>query len=196
MDKYSSQDHYLDADTGILRNRLGIKEKSRLEEAEATFLTIRSVELAANPIKGTFNLIHLQAIHRHLFCDLYEWAGQIRNIDISKDDTRFAHFPHIETAANALFQKLSQENHLKGLDTDKFAERLAYYLGEINTLHPFRDGNGRAQREFVQQLAMVNGYKISWSAISQQEMIQACKDAYQGNYTTLKRLLLTSLSEH
>src|ERR1700677_79195 len=75
MSKYSSHDEYIDTARGVLKNRLGITAESALKEAEATFASVRSYELAENPLPGNFDLAHLQAMHRYLFQDVYEWAG-------------------------------------------------------------------------------------------------------------------------
>jgi len=81
MSKYSSHDEYIDASTGVLKNRLGITAEAALEEAEATFASVRSYELVKNPLSGTFDLAHLKALHGYLFQDIYDWAGQPRIID-------------------------------------------------------------------------------------------------------------------
>ncbi|HRX63377.1 MAG TPA: Fic/DOC family protein [Candidatus Competibacter sp.] len=178
MAKYEGQDHYLDPETGILRNRLGIADESELDEAEASFVAWRSYELSQEPIAGRFDLAHLQAIHRHLFGDVYDWAGEIRTIDLSKGNSYFANHARIVGAASPIFEKLAKEQSLKGLDTAAFSERAAYYLGEINALHPFREGNGRAQREFVNHLARANGYEIDWTSMSPEAMTQASIEAF------------------
>ncbi|MBI5593042.1 MAG: Fic family protein [Deltaproteobacteria bacterium] len=178
MVKYEGKDHYLDPETGVLKNKLGIGDENELKEAEASLLAWRSFQLAENPIKGRFDLDHLKAIHKHLFCDVYEWAGEIRNIDLAKDNSYFANHTHIVSAARPVFEKLAEEGYLKGLDAVAFSTRAAYYLGEINALHPFREGNGRAQREFINHLAYKNGYFIEWKNISQKDMIQASIESF------------------
>ncbi|MGB2679853.1 MAG: Fic family protein [Candidatus Competibacter sp.] len=178
MAKYEGQDLYLDPATGILRNRLGIADERELEKAEASFVAWRSYELSQKPIAGRFDLAHLQAIHRHLFGDVYDWAGEIRTLDLSKGNSYFANHTHIVGAASPIFEKLKNERYLKGLDAAAFGERAAYYLGEINALHPFREGNGRAQREFINHLARANGYVIDWTSISPEAMTQASIEAF------------------
>lgn len=184
MSKYDGQDHYLDPETGVLRNRLGITDASELEQAEASFVAWRSYELSQKPIVGRFDLDHLQAIHRHLFGDVYEWAGEIRDIDLSKGNSYFANHTHIVSAATSIFEKLEKERYLKGLDAAAFSERAAYYLGEINALHPFREGNGRVQREFINHLARANGYIIDWTAIAPERMLQASIESFHQGDTT------------
>jgi cell filamentation protein len=99
MSRYPSHDHYLDPASGVLKNRLGITDAAVLERAEAALVATRSYELSQTPLKGRFDLTHLQAIHRYLFGDLYEWAGQLRTVDISKGSQPFAHHAHIGRAA-------------------------------------------------------------------------------------------------
>ena len=203
MAKYEGQDHYLDPATGVLRNRLGITDAGELEQAEASLVAWRSYELSQQPIVGQFDLAHLQAIHRHLFGDVYDWAGELRTIDLFKGTSYFANHRHLLNAARTLFKKLEQERHLHDLDTTAFSYRAAYYLSEINALHPFREGNGRAQREFIHQLAQTNGYFIDWTTIDRDDLMQASIEAFhQGNTTKLAVLiqdhlgLLPALSEH
>src|ERR1700722_8550752 len=99
MSRYSGDDNYLDPVSGILKNRFGIVDAATLEIAEADLVAARSRELAQSPLKGRFDLNHLLAIHRYLFGDLYEWAGELRTVDISKNDNLFAHHAHIGSAA-------------------------------------------------------------------------------------------------
>jgi cell filamentation protein len=195
MSKYSNSDHYLDTNTGILKNRLGITTEAELEKAEAAFASVRSYELARNPLKGGFDLKHLKAIHHYMFKDLYEWAGRTRSIDISKGQSFFAHHPHIEASAKLLFDKLAQEKHLAGLSKNDFSERAATYLGEINALHPFREGNGRTQREFISHLAYTNDYYIEWQHISQTDIIQASIESFNGNYAKFASLLQSNIRD-
>lgn len=184
MPKYDGQDHYLDPETGILSNKLGITDQSELEQAEASFVAWRSYELSQRPLAGCFDLAHLQAIHRHLFGDVYDWAGEIRTIDLCKGQSYFASHRLIERAARSLFENLAKEQSLKGLETTGFSERAAYYLSELNALHPFREGNGRAQREFINHLAHRNGYIIDWTGIDPAAMEQASIDAFHRGDTT------------
>lgn len=178
MAKYDGKDHYHDPETGVLKNKLGIGDEDELKKAEASLSAWRSFQLAENPIKGRFDLDHLQAIHKHLFGDVYEWAGEIRNIDLAKDNSYFANHIHIVSAARPVFEMLAKEDYLKGSDVATFSMRAAYYLGEINALHPFREGNGRAQRDFINHLAYKNGYFIEWKNIDQKDMIQASIESF------------------
>lgn len=158
---------------GVLRNKFGTTDGALLAQAEATFTLLRLGEVANQPIAGNFDLAHLQAIHRYLFQDVYDWAGEIRLVDIQKGGSYFAHYSYIDSQAMALFTRLAQEHYLRGLPPDAFARRAAYYLGEINVLHPFREGNGRTQRVFFSDLARQAGYSLDWTPIPAQQMTTA-----------------------
>ncbi len=189
MPNYSGNDPYIDLESGVLKNRLGITHEALLEATEADFVAERSREISQTPLEGRFDLAHLQAIHRHLFGDVYEWAGQLRTIDISKGGHLFAHHAHIEAAAAPVFKQLAAERHLAGLDPAAFSERAAHYLGELNALHPFREGNGRAQREFISHLAQVNGYYIAWENVSRVDMLQASINSFRGDTAKLTAII-------
>jgi len=179
MAKYEGQDHYLNPETGVLQNKLGIREEEKLKAAEASLVAWRSYQLVEKPIQGHFDFNHLRAIHRHLFQDVYDWAGELRDIDLARDDSYFANHRYIIEVAGLIFAKLADENYLQGLDAADFSTNAAYYLGEINALHPFREGNGRAQREFINHLAYNNGFFIDWTNISEADMIQASIESFQ-----------------
>jgi fido (protein-threonine AMPylation protein) len=193
MSRYSSHDHYLDPVSGVLKNRLGITDAATLEEAEAALVATRSYELSQRPLKGRFDLAHLQAIHRYLFSDVYEWAGQLRTIDLSKGHQRFAHHAHIGRAAAPIFKQLAAEKYLAGLDPAAFSDRGAHYLGELNALHPFREGNGRAQREFVSHLAHATGYYLAWENVRPSDMLQASLESFQGDTSKFAALIRENL---
>ena len=194
MSKYGGEDTiYMNG--GVFKNKLSIQDSELLKTAEKEFSAVRAQYLLLQPITDNFDLAHLQTIHRELFGDVYDWAGEIRRIDISKGNTRFANFAFIENESRKLLEKLQSENYLRGLDKDKFAERVAYYLGELNVLHPFREGNGRTLRLFMTQLAMKNGLQIHWQNISAEQMIQACIQAYHADSSLLARLILDNLEQ-
>ena len=130
MPEYEVSDPYLDSETGIIKNKLGIKNEKELMYAEAAIVAWRHLQLFVTPLKGHFDLEHLQAIHKKLFSDIYEWAGELRTIDLSKDGSYFANHPHIAQSACDLFKKLAIEGWLRDLDDYEFCERAAYYLGE------------------------------------------------------------------
>ncbi|MFO0701174.1 MAG: Fic family protein [Nitrospira sp.] len=145
------------------------------------------------PIPGAFDLPHLQAIHRHLFGDLYEWAGQLRTVDLTKDTSRFAHHAYLECAAAPIFRELAQEHYLRGLEPTAFSGRAAHYLAELNALHPFRDGNGRALRAFFSQVARDSGYTIVWKNMTPADMLEASRRSFSGDLAPLTALIQRNL---
>ena len=193
MSRYSGRDQYLDPVSGVLINRFGITDAATLEHTEAALVATRSYELSQTPLEGRFDLAHLQAIHRYLFGDVYEWAGQLRTIDISKGGNLFAHHAHIGSAAAPIFKQLAKEKHLAGLHPAAFSDRAAHYLGELNALHPFREGNGRTQREFVSHLAHVTGYYVAWENMKRPDVLQASIESFKGDTSKLAALILDNL---
>lgn len=189
------EDPYLLNGSTCLINRLGITDTQALNEAEAAISEVAFAELIANPIEPTFNLEHLCRIHHYLFRDIYEWAGQLRQTEISKGGQLFLPCRNIEDVAAEVFYQLQKDSFLRELDKTEFAYKAAYYLGRVNMIHPFREGNGRVQRIFLDQLAELSGYAFQWSGVSGERMATACREARQKKpaYTKLERLLTTSI---
>lgn len=189
------EDPYLIIGSTCLINRLGITDTQALNEAEAAISEVAFAELIAEPVKPTFNLEHLRSIHRYLFRDIYEWAGQLRQTEISKGGQLFLPYQKIEGVSAEVFNNLQKDHFLYDLDITTFAHKAAYYLGRVNMIHPFREGNGRVQRIFLDQLAELSGYAFQWSGVSGEQMATACREARQKapSYTKLERLLVTSI---
>ncbi|MGD9678933.1 MAG: Fic/DOC family protein [Vulcanibacillus sp.] len=164
---------YLYPDSNILINKLDIKNQNKLDIAEKNLTSKRLMELEIDPIYGKFDLKHLQRIHKHIFQDIYNFAGELRCVDIGKDNTLFCRAVFIAPASKILFDELKAENNLKNYDFNKFAERSTYYLAEINVLHPFREGNGRTQREFIRTLGLNAGFNIRWDKIDKDKLFNA-----------------------
>jgi cell filamentation protein len=132
-----------------------------------------------------YNLAYLQQIHRYLFRDVYDWAGEIRTVDISKADTRFCNVNRIEPEANKLFLALSKANWLEGLERSALVRAAAEFFGDLNVIHPFREGNGRAQRILFEHIIVNAGYEIDWWVVGESEWIQANIDAVVCDYAAL-----------
>src|SRR5258708_23149258 len=147
-----SSDPYTYPGTDVLRNIPDIRDPRRLAAFEANATVARLAELDAMPLKGRFDVPHIKAIHKYIFQDVYTWAGQFRTVNISKGRAMFAAATFIDSTLEAILQKLSGESFLAGSDLESFARRAGFYFGEINAIHPFRDGNGRGPREFIRQL--------------------------------------------
>src|SRR5699024_8487428 len=125
-------------------------------------------------IIGNFDVKHINAIHKYLFEDIYPFAGKLRTENIAKGVFRFAEWEYIEPELERLLNELKQENYLDNLSKEKLAERLAYYLSELNVLHPYREGNGRTIREFIRELALKNGYILDLRKVLPKDFLNAC----------------------
>lgn len=150
-----------------------MKNEELLTEAELLFTTQRLLELQASPILADYNLGHLMKIHYYIFQDIYPFAGKTRDEDISKGNTFFAHWQYLDQNADLLFRKLKAEGFLIGTDVERFSQRSAFYMSELNILHPFREGNGRVIREFIRCLAIESGYILNWNVINKDTLLHA-----------------------
>ena len=105
-------DPYVYPETNVLRNLRHIRDAGQLSKFEAIATTRRTVELEHEPIQGRFDARHLQAIHHHIFQDVYEWAGAFRTVNISKSGDPFAFCEHIVSSLDQTFAELKRELHL------------------------------------------------------------------------------------
>lgn len=165
----------------VFVNKLDITDAGTLSEAEASITLARTEEYRSSPSDATFDLDHLRRIHLHLFQDLYEWAGELRNYDTRKGICEFTPAANIERYATQVYEKLAEENYLQDLSRDAFLHRLAYYYDITNRLHPFPEGNGRTQRLFIEELASISGYSMDWSAVHAWEIEETAVRAFEGD---------------
>ena len=193
---YEYDKQYCYPNSDVLINKLGIKNAEDLKKAEREITSIRLANARINKVKGDFDLQHLKDIHRYIFQDIYEWAGEIRWVNIAKGNM-FCNYSFIEANAESLFRKLKNEKYLKEISEKDMPIRLAYYLSEINVIHPFREGNGRAQRLFIEYLAEENGYSIDFSQVTGEEMIKASAESFICQYESMNKLFerITKKSE-
>ena len=181
-------DYYCYPRSCVLKNELGIKNEKELIEAEWEITSLKIAKLDSEPLDGVLDFDYIKRVHKYLFEGIYEWAGETRRIDISKGNI-FCQYELIEVNENALFSQLKAEKYLEGLDKDSIIKRLAYYLGDINTIHPFREGNGRVQRIFIRELASRAGYLVNFDGVSQEEMIKASDAAFHHDYEPLEIIM-------
>lgn len=193
--QYSNpEDTYCNPKTDVLWNKLGIVTAEGLRKLEYPLVLERSKELSNSPINGAFDIKHLQAIHKYLFQDVYGWAGNLRMIDIYKDRDYFDPHEALESEMQKMHTKLEKNNFLKGLGKSEFVDKFTEVFKEINMVHPFREGNGRSTRLFMEQLADHAGYKFDRTAIdkdkrSKYEWIKASKETFNGNMEPLRSIL-------
>lgn len=185
---------YCYPDSEILKNKMGIRNMEKLQQMERKLTMLRILELIDKPVQGEFDFQHLKLIHRYIFQDVYDWAGEIRKVDIAKGNM-FCNARFIESQASEIFKNLKEENYLQGLSEKEGAIRMAYYFSEINALHPFREGNGRSQREFIRTLALNMGYVINFAKVSKEEMISASQDSFLCNYGKMEQLFIKCMRQ-
>jgi cell filamentation protein len=177
----NEEDPYAD-DNGALVNKLGITSAVALSQAEADLSLAATLHLSTHPLPGSYDLEHLRTFHRRIFGAVYAWAGELRTVDIARtSQDMFCLWPFIESYSAGVFNELSAETLLAGLTRNAFAARLAHYYGEINAIHPFREGNGRTQRAFFSQLARDGGWRIAWSELDRAENDSASSAALHGD---------------
>ncbi len=166
---------YCYENSNTLINKLNIKDEKVLQKYDAKITAAKLLSLRQKDITGNFDIKHFLAIHTYLFEDIYPFAGKFRTEDISKGVFSFAHWEYIETELEKLLNKLKAENYLQGKNKLDLSKSLAYYISELNVLHPFREGNGRTIREFIRQLALKNGYILNLKKVSPYEFLDASK---------------------
>lgn len=165
--------------TTCLVNKLGIQDETILAEKEAAIVFAKASLLDQCPIQGGFDFEHYKQIHRFLFCDLYDWAGQIRTINIGKKGTTFISADEIERCAGACFARIASFSP-EGLSDHELATEIADFYHTVNMIHPFREGNGRTQRVFFAQWLHHLGYNFDLISIDPDEFMIATIFAAQG----------------
>ena len=190
-DVSDANDPYVYPDTSVLRNRLGITDPDFLNKQERALVALRS---RRGIPRGSFDLAHLRAIHRHLFQDVYDWAGELRTVEISKGRQQFQFRQYIQTGMADVHRRLVRMRFLEGLTTPDFAEQAAVIVGDINYIHPFREGNGRTQLHYLKQLAQQAGHRLDLARIEGDRWIEASISSHETEYGPMARIIADALS--
>jgi cell filamentation protein len=180
-------DPYCYKGTFVLKNKAGLRDAAELEAFELEMSTLRAEE----PLpRGRFGPAHYRAVHRHLFCDVYDWAGRYRTVRTSKSGNVFCYPEHIDAQMKRLFQRL-QRRPFKGGDASalRFVEAAAAFLGELNAIHAFREGNGRAQLAFMHSLSIRAGRPLDMAKLRPKLFLGAMIKSFDGDYDPLARQL-------
>ncbi|RBP98754.1 Fic/DOC family protein [Bifidobacterium xylocopae] len=170
------EDPYLIPGTDVLRNLVGATDRAMLDAAESDLVLARLTQFWQDPPEAAGTVEQMQEIHGFLFQDVYDWAGELRTINISKSGL-FQPVEYFPQAISYAENTLLEDNMLKGLDKSSFVSRLSLHFDDFNTLHPFREGNGRTQRVFWSLVAHDAGWQIDWTQISKAENIKASRAA-------------------
>jgi cell filamentation protein len=196
-------------DGETVKNKLGATSHSELEAIAVDFVKARQIEHALDPrIARTFDAAHLKAIHRQLFQDVYDWAGHTRDEQVRLPDGTVASEPllyrpgskpfavgsQVSDGLDALAAKLKEADYLRGLPRGEFAARAASVLADVNQIHAFREGNGRTQRIFMQELAENAGHSFDFRVVSRERMVQASIAAHEDRDIGPMRRMLDEIS--
>ena len=164
--------------TKVLKNCLGLDDAEELRILEDKLVFLRISELDSAPVEGAFDYAHLKAIHRHLFQDVYEWAGEERTAPTDRFMIKAGHAyypagPEMTKAAEKLFARLAKDDFLRGLEIDEFVAKLAELWGELNVVHSFREGNTRTQTVFFDALVTAAGYQLDVERLATDSRVRA-----------------------
>ena len=175
--------------TRCIVNYFGIKDRPQLKALDKRISSYRTAELLAHPLSMPVGFDYLKALHAQLFGDIFPSAGMIRRSTMQKH-TEFCLPEYIESSAKVHFDKLRDEKYLCGIsDIDEYINALAYYMGEMEALHPFMDGNGRSSRLFFHMLSLNAGYEIGWGSADPDHFLEANVAALDGDYQALMDVL-------
>lgn len=188
--KYIDPDYtYTDPISGLLRNKQDITDPEVLIFVESGAVTKRLQELYENPIKID-GIDSLFEIHKHLFQDIFNWAGKKRNVEISKDGKQFFPTTHFDNAFTYIDQLIAEFKKIPRGNKINLVEKLAEILDNVNYLHPFREGNGRTQREFLRLLASEKSLILNLNPPDNKSVYERyMKGTIESDITTLTELI-------
>jgi fido (protein-threonine AMPylation protein) len=175
--------------TGILRNKLGITDPVTLLKATADSTALRLAELHATPLRGGFDSAHLEALHGHLFQDIYDWAGELRRSDVGNLPAS-----EMEASLNVVLDRLRRENYLKGCRPEEWAQSASAYVYDLGTIQPFLAGNDVALRAFADELARKNNLDLQWQTPPEIAVTEVMTHLQQsGKSAYLRRILMLAV---
>jgi cell filamentation protein len=176
------EDPYAYEGTNVLKNLLGTQDPATLEAFELEMTSLRAEE----PLpRGRLGPAHYRAIHKHLFQDVYDWAGRYRTVRTSKGGNPFCFPEYIKPQMDALFTGLRNDDYLATEEFGDFVSGAAKFLAELNAIHPFREGNGRTQLSFMHLLAIKAGHPLDLSLIEPDSFLAAMVASFDGNLAPL-----------
>ncbi|MBM3649855.1 MAG: adenosine monophosphate-protein transferase [Alphaproteobacteria bacterium] len=172
------KDPYCYPGTSILRNLPDLRDRAALQQYEAMATAQRADEPLPN---GRLGVAHYRAIHRHLFQDVYDWAGRFGTVSISKNGNTFCYPENIDREMSKLFEALRQREHFKGAEAEAFVLGATRFLAELNAIHPFREGNGRTQTTFLVVLAIRAGRTVRLDRLRPRRFLSAMIASFGGD---------------
>jgi cell filamentation protein len=183
----TADDPYCYPGTSVLKNRLDLRTQAELDRFEASITAQRGRE----PLPaGGLDERHYRALHRHLFQDVYEWAGETRTVRLAKQGSMFCYPEHIAREMQRVFGWVAEQNHLRGLSAEEFAGKAAHVVAELNAIHPFREGNGRTQFVFLRLVGDEAGHPLLFERLDAPAALEAMIASFSGEEAGLARLIL------
>lgn len=182
-------DPYVYPGTDVLRNVPGLRDRDELAALEASVTALALAELEVVRLPGKYDLAHLQDFHRQVFGDVYPWAGQLRSVAISKPGAVFCLPQHLASYAEDVLGRLARDRWLRDRPREVFLDGLSGLWGDLNALHPFRDGNGRSTRAFLRQLSADADWPLGWAGLDPGANLHASIAAHHGDNTLMHALL-------
>jgi cell filamentation protein len=176
----------------VLRNKFGIRDAVELAKTEREYTSWR---IRQGCPTGSFDLNHLRAIHNHIFQDVYDWAGGVRTLELSKGGSVFMPRQFIENGMSDVQKRVRKADYFRGSTPKDFSERAGEIIGDINHVHPFREGNGRTQLQYLSQLAEKAGHSIDLRKIEPKPWVKASIEANHGRYADMQVCIAGAL-EH
>ncbi|WP_209286165.1 Fic/DOC family protein [Marinobacterium alkalitolerans] len=128
----------------------------------------------------------LQNLHECLFSDVYTWAGKIRTTDISKGSTRFCTVSRIKPEADKLFHALEHQDWLSNCSREELVCNMAESCGDLNMIHPFREGNGRIMRMWCDFIIINAGFEVDWESVEPDLWLKASIDSATCDFRAMK----------
>lgn len=190
-------DPYVYPNSTILKNLLDVRDAKALTAKEYTLTLGRRAEMQEGKgPTGNFDLTHLQAIHRYLFQDVYDWAGELRTVEISKAASSFHPVKYIPQAAKYTFNLLADGDLLQNsaVADAAFVEQISEIFTLLNEIHPFREGNGRAARAFLDQVAAKTNRVLAWRNVGNDEWLRASIESFNAkNGSPIQPLITKTL---
>lgn len=180
------EDPYCYSGTTVLINKLNLRDQTALSEFELEISNQRATEPL--PI-GLFGVSHYLAIHKHLFQDVYDWAGKVRVVRISKDGNPFCFPENIKSQMKLLFDDFAKAKRFKGLSAEDFSRKAAHFLAELNAIHPFREGNGRTQLTFLTLIADRAGHPLNLKKLDERQIFDGIVESFRGNENALRSVI-------
>ena len=174
--------------TACLINKFNVKDERVLSALEAEITFAKSAKLEVEPIMGNYDEKHYKSIHKFLFGDLYDWAGEFRKINLSKKGTKFVDCNKLNDLSKRIFSRIKELKFYRDLSFDEFITEIVDLYCSLNMLHPFREGNGRTQRIFLAQLIRYNDYDINFSEVDKDLLLIATIQSAQGITDNLRKI--------